>query len=102
MSISLNSIRRGKIQVKALRAMLGMRGHAPSNWNVQIGKCMHDGGYSPDQGGRNDATFQGHFITCAMNATTLSGGRAKIGEAARRKAVGGGGGGRSRRAPAGE
>lgn len=93
MSISLNSIRRGKIQVKALRALLGMRGHAPSAFNIDVGKCMKQGGYSPSDGGRHDRTFQGHFISCCI----ANG--AKVGEAGRRKA-GAGGGGRARRAPA--
>jgi hypothetical protein len=94
MSISLNSIRRGKIQVKALRALLGMRGHAPSNFNVEVGRCMRKGGYKPSDGGRHDRVFQGHFISCCISAG------ADVGQAGRAKA-GGGGGGR-RRAPASE
>jgi len=95
MAISLNSIRRGKIQVKALRTLLGMRGHAPSGFNIDVGKCMKKGGYKPNDGGRHDRTFQGHFISCAISAG------ANVGEAGRRKA-GVGGGGRSRRAAAAE
>jgi hypothetical protein len=82
-AISLNSIRKGKIQVKALRALLGMRGHAPSGFNIEVGNCMRKGGYKPSDGGRHDRTFQGHFISCAISAG------AKVGEAARRKASGG-------------
>lgn len=80
MSISLNSIRNGKIQVKALRTMLGMRGHAPSTFNVDVGKCMRQGGYAPTEGGRHDRAFQAHFIKCAIAAG------ADVGEAGRRKA----------------
>jgi hypothetical protein len=82
MAISLNSIRKGKIQVKALRALLGMRGHAPSSFNVEVGNCMKKGGYKPTDGGRHDKGFQGHFISCAISAG------AKVGDAGRRKAAG--------------
>ena len=91
MAISLNSIRRGKIQVKALRALLGMRGHAPSQFNVDVGKCMKNGKYKPTDGGRHDRSFQGRFITCCISAG------ANVGTAGRAKA-GMGGGGRTRRA----
>jgi hypothetical protein len=80
MSISLNSIRKGKIQIKALRTMLGMRGHAPSAFNISVGNCMRKGGYKPTDGGRHDANFQAHFIRCAIEAG------ANVGEAGRRKA----------------
>lgn len=92
MAISLNSIRRGKIQVKALRALLGMRGHAPSAFNVEVGRCMKRGGYKPSDGGRHDRMFQGHFISCCISAG------ANVGTAGRAKATGGGGGGRRRAA----
>jgi len=80
MSISLNSIRRGKIQVKALRSLLGMRGHAPSSKAIAIGKCMKAGGYKPSAGGRHDKSFQGHFVDCAIKAGFNVGaaGRAKV------------------------
>ena len=81
MSISLNSIRNGKIQVKALRTMLGMRGHAPSQFNIEVGKCMKTGGYKPSNGGRHDKGFQAHFIRCAINAG------ANVGDAGRKKAA---------------
>ena len=80
MAISLNSIRRGKIQVKALRALLGMRGHAPSAFNVAVGQCMKAGAYKPTEGGRHDKAFQGHFIGCAIKAG------ANVGAAGRAKA----------------
>ncbi len=67
MSISLNSIRKGKIQVKALRALLGMRGHKPSNFNIKVGKCMK-GQPGPHDGGRNDKDFQRRFVQCAISA----------------------------------
>jgi hypothetical protein len=95
MSISLNSIRRGKIQVKALRALLGMRGHAPSGFNVEVGRCMKRGGYKPSDGGRHDRVFQGHFISCCISAG------ANVGTAGRNKAGGGGGAARRGR-PAAE
>lgn len=68
MSISLNSIRRGKIQIKALRVLLGMRGHRPSQFNIKVGKCMKDGGYKPTDMGRWDAGFQRHFVDCCIKA----------------------------------
>lgn len=80
MSISLNSIRKGKIQVKALRALLGMRGHRPSGFNIEVGKCMKAGAYKPTDGGRWDANFQGKFISCAIKAG------ADVGTAGRAKA----------------
>jgi len=80
MAISLNSIRRGKIQVKALRALLGMRGHAPSAFNISVGSCMKSGGYKPTEGGRHDRGFQGHFIGCCIKAG------ANVGTAGRAKA----------------
>lgn len=86
MSISLNSIRKGKIQVKALRALLGMRGHRPSQFSINVGKCMKAGDYKPTEGGRWDTTFQGKFISCAMHAKTLTGSGAKVGKAGVAKA----------------
>jgi len=80
MSISLNSLKGGKIQIKALRTLLGMRGHRPSGFNMSVGKCMKDGGYKPTEGGRHDAAFQGHFISCAIKAG------ANVGTAGRAKA----------------
>jgi hypothetical protein len=82
MSISLNSIRRGKIQLKALRTLLGMRGHAPSTFNIKVGQCMKAGGYTPSDGGRHSKQFQAHFIRCAIQAG------ANVGAAGRAKAAG--------------
>jgi hypothetical protein len=78
-AISLNSIRRGKIQIKALRTLLGMRGHAPSGFNIKVGQCMKAGGYSPTDGGRHSKSFQAHFIRCCVQAGANVGsvGRAK-------------------------
>lgn len=67
MSISLNSIRRGKIQIKALRALLGMRGHRPSQFNINVGNCMK-GQPGPHQGGRWDSSFQARFVDCCRKA----------------------------------
>jgi hypothetical protein len=66
--ISLNSIHGGKIELKALRVILGLRGHRPSAFNIKVGKCMRKGGYSPSDGGRYDTTFQDHFVSCCISA----------------------------------
>jgi hypothetical protein len=80
MPVTING---GRIPVKAARVLLGMRGHRPSAFNIDIGKCMKAGNYKPTDGGMYDTTFQGHFISCAISAG------ANVGEAGRRKASGG-------------
>ena len=68
MGISLNSFRKGKIQIKAARVLLGMRGHRPSAFNIKVGNCMTAGGFAPTEGGRYDTNFQAHFVGCARAA----------------------------------
>ena len=78
MSISLHSIRGGKIQLKAARVLLGMKGHKPSAWNMEVGQCMKAKGARPTNGGRNDTGFQRAFVECVAQARTKKGGTASL------------------------
>ena len=85
MSISLKSIRNGKIQLKAARVILGMKGHKPSAWNIKVGQCMKAKGIGPTNGGRNDTGFQKAFVQCVAETQTAKGTPSKINESTREK-----------------
>lgn len=68
MSLSMRSFRRGKIQLKAARVLVGMPGHRPSAFNIAVGKCMKSKGATPRGGGRYSVEFQRAFVDCCRSA----------------------------------
>ena len=78
MPVSINGVMHGyKV---SLRALLGMKGHRPSAFNMRVGQCMRQSGVTPAGGGRYSEPFQRQFIRCAEQAG------ARIGSAGRRRA----------------
>lgn len=70
-----------KVELKAARVILGMKGHRPSEFNIKVGRCMKASGVTPSPGGRYSKRFQAQFIRCAIDAG------AKVGAAGRAKAA---------------
>lgn len=68
MSLSMRSFRGGKIQLKAARVLVGMKGHRPSAFNIRVGKCMKQSGVTPAGGGRYSQAFQRQFVQCCQQA----------------------------------
>jgi hypothetical protein len=68
MALSMRSFRRGKIQLKAARVLVGMPGHRPSEFNIRVGKCMKASGVTPAGGGRYSKPFQEQFKKCVRES----------------------------------
>lgn len=68
MALSMRSFRGGKIQLKAARVLVGMKGHRPSAFNIKVGQCMKASGARPTNGGRYDTAFQRQFVQCCQQA----------------------------------
>lgn len=68
MSLSMRSFRGGKIQLKAARVLVGMKGHRPSAFNIKVGKCMKASGVTPAGGGRYSQKFQDQFVQCCRQS----------------------------------
>ena len=85
MSLSMKSFHNGKIDLKAARVMMGMKGHRASGFNIRVGACMKRSGVTPASvdglGGRHSKIFQRQFVTCAAEAGARigAGGRRTIG-----------------------